>query len=131
MPESLRPRSVVIAVAIYVASLVLGIISSVLIPVPGPLWFSATIVVIMLLLALALWRRQGWSRFVLLILFLLGLPLMFAIRDLLSQRGALGAAVLVIQTMLQAISLLLVFTGEARAWYKHRASSTEPSTSGP
>lgn len=131
MPKCTRPRRVVIAVYLYLASLALGIISSVLIPVAGPLWFSALILLIMLLLAFALWHRQGWSRFVFLAMFLLGLPIMFAIHEMLAERGVLGVAILVIQTLLQATSLALLFTGESAVWYKRKSVATEEARIGP
>ena len=80
--------------------------------------FSAVIFVGMLLLAWALWQRQGWARYVLVLLFLLGLPIVFAIRETLAARGTFGVAVLVVQTLLQAVSLVLLFSGESGPWYK-------------
>src|SRR5687768_14230547 len=128
MQEDLRPRRVVVSVWLYLASIALGVISSAVVPVPGPFWFSAAIVLVMLLLAFALWRRQGWARFLFLVLFLLGLPMMFAIREMLAERGTFGVAVLLVQTVLQAISLLFLFTGDSGAWYKRKRVAAEQSS---
>lgn len=84
----------------------------------------------MLLLAFALWRRQNWSRILLLILFLIGLPMMFGIQEMLVQRGAFGVVILVAQTILQGVSLALLFSGDSGAWYRRRAlAAQQPGTS--
>ena len=121
MQEDSLPRRVMVAVWLYLSSIALGILSSAVVPAPGPLWFAVLIIIVMLLLALAIWRRQNWSRFVFLVLFLLGLPIMFAIREMLAQRGAFGAAILIAQTVLQGIALVLLFTGDSGAWYRRKA----------
>ncbi len=121
MQEDSLPRRVMVAIWLYLASIALGVLSSAVVPAPGPLWFAVLIIVVMLVLALALWRRQNWSRFVFLVFFLLGLPMMFAIREMLAQRVVFGGTILIAQTILQGIALVLLFTGDAGAWYGRKS----------
>jgi hypothetical protein len=118
MLEIARPRQVGIGVAVYVAALVFGLFKIILVPVRDPWWIAPIIVVIMMGLAFAIWRRQNWARYLLLILFLLGLPMLFAIRAELAQQGVLGFAILVLQTIAQAISLVFFFSRPSSGWFR-------------
>jgi hypothetical protein len=73
-----------------------------------------TIAVMALLIWLTARRRQGWARWALLALFLLGLPYFFA--NLLRQ-SLLSVPVSLLQTVLQGVALFYVFTGDAGPWF--------------
>ena len=81
-------------------------------------------------LALLFWliafRHQNWARWLLLVMFVLGLP--FALIALPAQLSAspIKAGASIVQTVLQAVALYLVFTGNAKEWFR---KTTTPSAS--
>lgn len=82
---------------------------------PGPLF-----IIFMLAFPLAFWCRQNWARLIFLIFFLLGLPMMFLIRDQLIQQGTIVIVTLSVQTIMQAASLALLFTPRANSWFRRQ-----------
>lgn len=73
-----------------------------------------TIAAMALLIWLIARQRQGWARWVLLALFLIGLPYFFT--NLLRQ-SLVSVPVSLLQTVLQGVALFYVFTGDARPWF--------------
>jgi hypothetical protein len=67
-----------------------------------------------LLIGLAARRRQSWARWLLLGLFVLGLPYFFS--NLLRQ-SLISVPLSLAQTVLQGVALFYVFTGDARPWF--------------
>jgi hypothetical protein len=84
------------------------------------------------LMLLLIWliarRRKGWVRYVIAVLFLLGLP--YALKSAQAElmiypvEGGLS----VVQLALQGVALVLVFTGNARAWFAKPAAAPAPSS---
>jgi hypothetical protein len=68
-------------------------------------------------------RRANWARWTFLVIFLLGLiPYMLNVVALL-QRSPLSAGLNLIQLVLQALALYLIFTGNAVDWFKKSPTS--------
>jgi hypothetical protein len=83
-----------------------------------------TLGVIALLIWLVARRRQGWARWALLALYLLGLPFFF--RNLM-QQSLLSVPISLLQMVLQGVALFFVFTGDAKAWFAGAQKAPLPS----
>ena len=121
MNESLRPKSVVLGVSLFVGTIAIGTLRTLVLPAPGPRWIAATVLIVMLALTIAVWRRRNWARILVLVLFLVGLPTVFFIRELLLQEGSVSVAILLVQTAMQCGALLYLFARESNAWFRARA----------
>jgi len=131
MSDVERPQAVFIGVYLAAASVLLGLFKAMFVPVPGPIWLAVVIVAVILALVFAVWRRHNWARIVLLILFLLGLPGLFLMRDVLMQQGAFSGLILLAQTLAQAIALYYFFSRRANAWFRRSAAVASPESSAP
>jgi hypothetical protein len=76
--------------------------------------FVPTVGVMLLLIWLSARRRQNWARLSLLLLCLLGLP--YTAMNL-PEMSFMSASLNVLQALLQIGALILVFTGDAKAWF--------------
>lgn len=73
------------------------------------------------LIAATAWGRQNWARWVMLIFFLIGLAsfVMLAVNPAAAAQMSsfqLGAAI--VSTILQGAALFMIFTGDAKDWFK-------------
>ena len=73
--NSRSPWEVTLGVWLNVASLLLGVMKGVLLPIPGPLWIAITSLTVVAALTAAVAWGHNWARVTLLVMFLLGLPL--------------------------------------------------------
>ena len=105
---------------LIVASLLLGVFKGVLLPVASPLWIGIVTGAILAALTVAVARGRNWARVTWLVLFLLGLPVIFFVGDLLLREGAASVAILVGQTIAQFVALVLLFQPSSNAWFRHR-----------
>jgi hypothetical protein len=121
---------------LYYASLALGLVSSALqfdrLSKMAPVGFVILVQVLTLaVLVLMVWlvarRRKNWARWLMLILFIVGIPL--AVPTILKtlQTDILSGGIGVVQIFLQLAALYCVFTGDAREWFQ---TSGTPSTIG-
>ena len=82
------------------------------------------------LLALFVWliarRHKNWARWAFLVMYVLGLPILVLNEFELAPTTPLAATLVVGQCFLQAYSLFLIFTGDAKDWFK--AASPTPAT---
>lgn len=116
-----RPRAATLGVWLIVASLLLGVLKGVVLPVAGPLWIGFVTGAILAALTAAVARGRNWARVTWLVLFLLGLPVIFFVGDLLLREGAASVAILVVQTIAQLVALVLLFRPSSNAWFRRRA----------
>lgn len=124
-----RPVEASRAIWLIAASLVLGVLRCVLLPPPGPLWVAYVTVALLAALTFAIARGANWARIVFLVLFLLGLPGMFFIGNLLLQEGPVALGVLTVQTVLQAGALVLLFLPVSTLWFRgQRVPKASPSS---
>lgn len=72
------------------------------------------------LIAATAWGRQNWARWVLLILFLLGLASLAISFRLLLQMNSFQIGTTLIQTAVQGAALFFIFTGNANDWFRQR-----------
>jgi hypothetical protein len=63
-------------------------------------------------------RRKNWARWVLLVLFVLGIPASVRLIGQWLRLEPLVGALSVVQSLLQVVALVSVFTGNARDWFK-------------
>lgn len=63
-------------------------------------------------------KRQNWARWTFLVLFVIGLP--FSVPQLLAtlQTSPVSAGLSVVQIVMQAYALFLIFTGNAKDWFR-------------
>ena len=133
------PRNVRLFLILNVAALVLGVIVAAL-HVPqvaangaalGGTGFvfsveAITFAILFGLVAAVAWGRQGWARWVLLVLFVIGLPLSIPSEIAMVRIGAmspLGFLAAMIQTVLQAVGFFLVFSDGAEPWFRKDAAA--------
>lgn len=115
------PREVAFGVWLNAATLLLGALKLVLLPITGPLWIGLFSLGVVAVLTVAVAKGLNWARITLLVLFLLGLPLIFFIRDLLLREGAASVAILFVQTIAQLVALVLLFRPASNAWFRPRS----------
>lgn len=87
------------------------------------LWFvlgvqAAMLAVALVLIWLAARRRQNWARFLLLLLFLLGLPAALLTLPTLFRWMPVGGALSVLQLLLEAVAFAHVFAPASGAWFR-------------
>ena len=63
-------------------------------------------------------RRQNWARWVMVVMYVVGLPF-FVIN--MSEQGILTVSLSAVQAVLQLVALVLLFTGNARPWFARAA----------
>ena len=90
------------------------------------LWFvlgvqAAMLAVALVLIWLAARRRQNWARFLLLGLFLLGLPAALLTLPTLFRWMPVGGALSVLQLLLEAAAFAHVFAPASGAWFRKEA----------
>jgi hypothetical protein len=120
-----RPQSVKAAIVLMVATLTIGLVRTVLRPLPNapglPSWFVPVVVastfVIMALLVLAIAFGRFWALIVFAILFVIGLPSMIAVFRAHPVDGT-SLVVTLLQTLVQGTALVLLFLPAARAWFR-------------
>jgi hypothetical protein len=124
-----RPLHASIGIWILYAGLAIGLLRMLLDPDPSdpniPNWFAPVVgsitLVLMAAIVAAMGSGRNWARILFLLMFIAGLPVMYAIAaDLAAMlSGRPGAtAILVIQTCSQAAALVLVFTPSSNSWYR-------------
>lgn len=68
-------------------------------------------------------RQKNWARWLFLILGLLGLPLYFRTLRQILRFNPLAGSFCIVQFLLELVAMLLIFTGNARNWFKQPASA--------
>lgn len=63
-------------------------------------------------------RRKNWARWVLLILFLVGIPAYIPILSDMLLVSSLSGILSIVQLFTQGVALYLIFTGDAASWFK-------------
>jgi hypothetical protein len=71
-------------------------------------------------------RRKNWARWVWLILFVIGLPFSLPMLNRLLHGSPIGLILASAQILDQAVALYLVFTGNAREWFKSQFIPPSP-----
>ena len=79
------------------------------------------------LLVLLVWlsarRRKNWARWVVFIVFLLGLvPFLFSLPEMFTS-SMLRGSVATVQMILQSVAIYLVFTGNAKPWFEKQPAA--------
>ena len=124
--ESGTPIHVKRAVWLLAGSLALGAIKTSLAPVHGSLWVVVATIAIVAGLTAAISRGVNWARVTFLVLFLLGLPGMFFIRELLLRESRVSLVILAAQTVFQLTAAALLFLPASTAWFRNRGRSNKP-----
>jgi hypothetical protein len=74
------------------------------------------------LLVLLIWlvarRHKNWARWFLLVIFILGIPSYVKILEEMLQSNTIAGILSMSQVVLQIIAYILIFTGNARAWFQ-------------
>lgn len=124
----MRPRSVAIFEALYLLTILISVVQSSLgwhqvTAIASPaLVIAVQVITMAILLALVLLvsrRRQNWARWVLVVLFVIGLPALAKIVMSGQLPGSLW--ITIVQTVLQLVALFMLFTPPSQAWFRKRA----------
>lgn len=133
--EDLKPRPCIVkyAVALMVASILIGVLRCILdydyfaSLVPPTMLFTiwGFSFGIPLLITLFIHLGFNWARITMLVLFVIGL---LGITTLIQeyQRNTVIGAVVTVQWVMQLVSLILLFTREAPAWFRIRREKAKP-----
>jgi uncharacterized SAM-binding protein YcdF (DUF218 family) len=65
-------------------------------------------------------RHKNWARWLLLILFVLGLPFYFRVLGQMLRLNPTAGSLSVVQVLAQTVAQFLIFTGNARDWFHDR-----------
>jgi hypothetical protein len=65
-------------------------------------------------------RHKNWARWLLLILFVLGLPFYFRVLGQMLRLNPTAGNLSVVQVLAQTVAQFLIFTGNARDWFHDR-----------
>jgi len=84
---------------------------------------GGVVIVIGLLIWLVARQRQNWARWTFLVLYLVGLPFYVPRFPEMVRVNAISAAASACQLLFQAIAFYLVFTGDARDWFKPQVAA--------
>jgi hypothetical protein len=123
-----EPRNIAWFARLTYTALGLGIIVSALeydhvSAIADPKAILVTTAIIFLFFFVLIWqvqRGRGWARWAYLVLFVIGIPFYLPqVSDLLERNPTAGGLSL-LQFVLQIAALVLVFTGEARAYFAKR-----------
>ena len=106
-------------------SLALGAIKSLLVPVPGPWWVAVAVLAAMVALTTAIAKGMNWARVTFVLLFLLGLPSMFFMRELLLRESQLSLGILAVQTVFQLSATVLLFLPASNIWFRNHGKSSK------
>lgn len=63
-------------------------------------------------------RRKNWARWIWLLLFILGIPLYIPTLKHLASVGLVASIIVYAQNVAQIAALVLIFTGNARDWFR-------------
>lgn len=100
-------------------------------PILGAVLIVGTIGSVVVLTALLVWvaarRRQGWARWFLLALFIVGMPGYTMAFLEFAQGSIVTAAMSVMRVLFSAAALYCVFTGDARDWFRRPFHPDAPS----
>jgi hypothetical protein len=121
----LRPKPVVAFEAMNLTTLAVGVVHSIFVwdesvAIASPAFVitiqAFSIGLVLMLTLLVSRRRSNVAKWVLIVLFLIGLP---GVIVLLANGLALGSPIItVFQTVLQAVGICLLFTPPARRWFR-------------
>lgn len=123
----MRPRSVAVFEALYLLTILISFVQAALgwrqaTAIASPaLVVTVQVITIVILLTLVLLisrRRQNWARWVLVVLFVIGLPALARIVMSGQLPGSLW--ITIVQTVLQLVALAMLFTPPAQEWFRKR-----------
>jgi hypothetical protein len=77
----------------------------------------------------AIGSGKRWARNAFVVLFVLGIPSLFFIREALSSHGVLSVTIFDVQTMVQLAAIVLLFLPALRPWFSKSARQAEGSVS--
>ena len=133
--DASRPRSVTVAVAILCVVLAYGLISGIVstatrtVP-PGfdprmvrEIAYAGGVVGIAInaFFVYKIFKRRNWARIIYLVFYVLGVIL--SVRSLLTlHHSSVLVVLMVIGFMAQAVALVLLFTGDGRAWFRRQGA---------
>jgi hypothetical protein len=120
-----RPSQVSRAVVLLAASLLVGMVTSVLLrnymPMPmGPgftLLIQVFSIALMAFFIFMIWAGHNWARITYLVLFGLGMIAVVPAVRLYFQYSPIVGALSLLQTLLQVIALVMLFTAPGREWF--------------
>jgi hypothetical protein len=69
-------------------------------------------------------RHKNWARWLFLIIGILGIPFYFRVLGQTLRFSPVAGTLMLVQMLLQVIAVFLIFTGNARDWFKQPASVT-------
>ena len=129
------PRNIKLFVSLWWASVGIGIVEVFLMPPPDanavrlgftPLVqavFASVVMAIILAICLpffwlAVWRRKNWARWVLFCAFVISLPLSFVDKNAFRTDHLPLTIAAFFGTLIEVVAFVLLFTGDAKAWFK-------------
>ena len=123
MPRNVRLFERLWYVSLGIGLLILAIDFRSLTSLATPVYVAVVQIVSFALVVFLVWliarRRVGWLRWLLLLLFLAGLP--FAVQNIAAifLRATAVGVLLCLQAGLQVVGLYLIFTGDAKPWFRN------------
>ena len=122
---SATPWQVSRAAWLIAASLALGVLKIMLVPTPGPLWLVFATIAVLLAFTAAIAKGKNWARITFTVMFGLGLPSVFFIREQLLREGSISVLVMAVQTVLQLTAVVLLFLPASNGWFRGRRETAK------
>lgn len=127
MPQNVARFEILMYLSIVMTVLIGVLDFSRFAPIVGPRFIVGTVVATVAVTALIVWliarRRQNWARWLLLVLFVIGIPGYAMAFFELAQDAIVTTAMSFMRVILQAAALYYVFTGDARDWFHRRVTT--------
>jgi len=114
------PHPVRAAICLFLASLALGSIKVLSLP-PAALVLAVVVIVIWLVLFAAMIQRKNWARITFLVLFLVGIPEMYAMKEAVFSGSTASIALFLVQSVAQIAGLVLLFIPVSNKWFRKQS----------
>jgi peptidoglycan/LPS O-acetylase OafA/YrhL len=123
------PKNVARFEVLAYISIAIGVITSALeyqrfSTMANPAFILLVQLFVFLIFVLFIWliarRRKNWARWLFLILFLLGLPFYIPSLAAMIKNNPISGLLSVVQMLIQGAAIFLVFSGDAKEWFRKR-----------
>lgn len=125
MPQNVARFEILMYLSIVMTALIGLLDFSRFAPIVGARFIVGMVGFTIAATALLVWliarRRQNWARWLLLVLFLVGIPGYAMAFAELAQDATVTTTMSIMRVILQAAALYYIFTGAARDWFGRRA----------
>lgn len=123
--QSARPKEVTLTYRLLLGSLALGLLKIPFITDPRSILTGIVVLAVLWGLSVAIGKGKRWARNTFVVLFLLGIPSLFLLREAIASQGLLAVSIFVVQTIVQVAAMVLLFLPASRPWFSNSEREAE------